>query len=181
MTRKKAKQNSEQFIDEMAATIKAAPALLTHEQIELAERAFQSHGYARRVALVSLTKSGQELIDAVCTNREFAVAMADSKIAAAVNRAESWGQSGDRVGTRARSAALRLEVRGSCGGARHGVVQVAGPSGRNPNRGALTAVFRQGWPLWVMQRVRWQRNAWVRLAAARTSWDNARENYPTSP
>ncbi len=77
MTRKKAEQNSEQFADEVTAKVKAAPAWFTHEQMAKAEREFQANGVTRRIALAVLTKSGQELIDAVSADRDFAVAMAD--------------------------------------------------------------------------------------------------------
>lgn len=77
MASKNSKQNSEQFGEEMTAKVKAAPAWFTHEQMMKAEREFQANGVTRRLALSLLTKSGQELIDAVSTDRGLAVAMAE--------------------------------------------------------------------------------------------------------
>ena len=59
---------------ELFEEVKAAPAVLTREQIHEIEEAVERWGWVRRLAHMTLTKTGAELLDEIKHNREFAVA-----------------------------------------------------------------------------------------------------------
>jgi hypothetical protein len=76
MAKRNSKRVSDQFADRMLKQVRAAPALLKLEEIEEAERNFQSWSVARRSVLATLSKSGNELIDAIEKDRAIAVVFA---------------------------------------------------------------------------------------------------------
>lgn len=78
MAKRNSRKSDARFADDMIATVKAAPAVLSTAQLDEVERAFNSWGTTRRTALAFLTKSGGYLIQQVQKDRQFAVALADA-------------------------------------------------------------------------------------------------------
>jgi hypothetical protein len=76
-TKKKLPRISEAFAAKMLEGIRSLPPYLTMKQIGEAERVFKSFDVTRRIGYLTLTKSGDDLIDSLAADRDVALGMAE--------------------------------------------------------------------------------------------------------
>lgn len=74
MANRKSTKLSDGEAYELLEKVQAAPAMLTREQVYEIEESVERWGWVRRLAHMSLTKTGAELLDEIKENRDFAVA-----------------------------------------------------------------------------------------------------------
>lgn len=74
MAKRKSTKLSDAEAYELFEEVKAAPAVLTREQVHEIEEAVERRGWIRRLAHMTLTKPGAEILDKIKQDREFAVA-----------------------------------------------------------------------------------------------------------